>query len=347
MCSRARRNPGEHVPRSERTHDVQAVSLGTFKALPAGEAMSAAPSTSELLLLFDQQRARSKQRELGWSEVGGCRKRAGYRMGGYEPTNPSASMQAILGSAIHDAVAKAVETVANGSYLTELEVDYAGVVGHLDRFHKPTGTLIDVKSTSSRWLEHILLHGPDDQHKMQLAGYAAALVKAGHEVKRVRIDYIARDTGKEHAWPSPEGMPFSTTWVREAVAWLKQVKEADLSMLPRDYLPDSAFCGTCPFRDPCWDGHTPDLEPLKILFAENPDAGKWADDLWQAREDAKDAKKREAWSKGAIEALRPLAGTGRVQCGERTIDFRANGVYFVSGASPIPAVGYDEAGDAA
>lgn len=306
-----------------------------------------APTTSSLLLLFDKQRARSQQTTIGWSEIGGCRKRAGYRFAGYEPTNESASMQAMLGSAIHEAVNQAVNTIANGSYLTESEIEFAGIPGHLDRFHFESKTLVDVKSTSSRWLEHIKLNGPDDPHKMQLAGYAAGLVKAGHDVQRVRIDYIARDTGEEYNWPTLEGVGFSPTWVREAVAWIKQVKEADLSMLPRDYMPDSAFCKNCPFRDPCWDGHTPDLEPLEILYAENPDAGKWADELWQARQDKSAAEKREKLSKGAIEALRPLAGTGRVQCGDRTIDFRANGVYFVSGASPIPAVGYDEAGDAA
>lgn len=302
-----------------------------------------APATSELLLLFDQTRARSQQTALGWSEVGGCRKRAGYRIRGIEPTNPSASMQAILGSAVHDAVARAIEKVANGSYLTELEVTYAGIVGHLDRFHTPTGTLVDVKSTSSRWLEHVKMHGPDDAHKMQLAGYAAALTKAGHDVRRVRIDYIARDTGEEWPWPSPDGAPFSPVWVREALAWIRQVRDTDLDMLPRDYLPGSVFCNNCPFRDPCWNGYSEDRRTLAVLFAENPDAARWADELWRARNDEKAAKERAKRAAGALEAVRPLDGTGRVQCGEHTIDFRANGVYFVSGASPQLAVGYDEA----
>lgn len=309
-----------------------------------------APSTSDLLLLFDQQRARSQQRELGWSDVGTCRRRAGYRLAGVEPTNPSASMQAILGTAVHDAVAKAVDVVANGSYVTEAEVIYAGVVGHLDRFHKPTGTLVDVKTTSSRWLEHIKLHGPDDPHKMQLAGYAAALVGEGHEVKRVRIDYIARDTGEEWPWPGPDGAPFSAVWVKAALAWLREVRDTELDMLPRDYLPDSPFCGNCPFLDTCWEGHVTGRGPLSVLYVEDPDAAKWADDLWEARNDKKDAEKRAKIAAGALEALRPMAGTGRVQCGERTIDFRSNGVYFVSGAARQPAVGYDEgdeAGDAA
>jgi len=302
-----------------------------------------APSTSELLLAYDKQRARSQQTAIGWSDVGVCRKRAGYRMRGVEPTNPSASMQALLGTAVHDAVAHAVETVANGSYLTEVEVNYAGVLGHLDRFHKPTNTLIDVKSTSSRWLEHIKLHGPDDAHKMQLAGYAAALVKEGHEVKRVRIDYIARDTGEEWHWPSDEGAPFSATWVKEALGWLQQVRDTDLDMLPRDYMPDSAFCRSCPFRDPCWEGHALDSrEALAVLFSEDPDAAKWAEELWVSRQEEKAAKARAKKAAAALEAVRPV-NDGRVQVGERTLDFRSNGLYFVSGASPQPAVGYEEA----
>lgn len=177
---------------------------------------------------------------------------------------------------------------------------------------------------------------------MQTAGYAAALVKAGHDVKRIRIDYIARDTGEEYNWPSLEGAPLASAWIREALAWLKSVRDTDLDMLPRDYFPDSAFCRQCPFRDPCWDGHSADREPLKILYVEDPDAAKWAEKLWDARADEKDAKRRAEESRGALEALRPMAGTGRVQCGERVLDFRTNGVYFVSGAAPQPAVGYED-----
>lgn len=304
------------------------------------------PTTSELLLLWDQQRDRSKQTTLGWSEVGGCRKRAGFRIAGTPPTNPSSSMQAILGTAVHDAVAGAIETVANGSYLTEAEVTYAGVVGHLDRLHIPTGTLVDVKTTSSRWLEHIKLHGPDDPHRMQLAGYAAALSVEGHDVKRLRIDYIARDTGEEYNWPNLDGAPFAAMWVREALAWLKLVRDTPLDMLPRDYLPDSNFCRNCPFRDPCWDGHVVDRNPLTVLYVEDPDAEKWAEQLWTARAEEKDAKQRAKVAVGALEALRPMDGTGRVQCGKHTLDFRTNGVYFVSGATPQPSVGYED-GDAA
>jgi CRISPR/Cas system-associated exonuclease Cas4 (RecB family) len=306
----------------------------------------APPRTSDLLLLWDQQRDRSKQTVIGWSEIGGCRKRAGYRLAGTTPTNPSSSMQAILGTAVHDAVAGAIETVANGSYITEAEVAYAEVVGHLDRFHIPTGTLVDVKTTSSRWLEHIKLHGPDDSHRMQLAGYAAALTKEGHTVRRMRIDYIARDTGEEFNWPNVEGAPFIATWVREGLNWLKQVRDTDLDMLPRDYMPDSNFCRNCPFRDPCWEGAPSERTPLSVLYIEDPDAEKWADALWTARAEEKDAKTRAKKAAGALEALRPMDGTGRVQCGERTLDFRTNGIYFVSGAAPIPAVGFEDGDEA-
>lgn len=301
-----------------------------------------APTTSALLLEYDKGRARTQQVALGWSDVGVCRKRAGYRLGGYEPTNESASMQAMLGTAIHDAVAHAIDEVADGDYLTEQEVSYAGVLGHLDRFHLVSKTLIDVKSTSSRWLEHIKLHGPDDPNKMQLSGYAAGLIKAGHDVQRIRIDYIARDTGEEYNWPSLEGAPVSTQWVREAVAWIQQVKETPLAMLPRDHMPESPFCANCPFRDPCWEGHSADREPLKVLYTENPDAAAWAEELWQAKKARTDAEKIEKRCRGALEAIRPLGGTGRVQAGNHTLDFRVNGIYFVSGGSPKPALGYDE-----
>lgn len=53
-------------------------------------------TTADLLLEWDRSRPRSRQRELGWSELGGCRRRAGYRLAGVEPTNPGGDRKSVV-----------------------------------------------------------------------------------------------------------------------------------------------------------------------------------------------------------------------------------------------------------
>lgn len=258
-------------------------------------------TTVDLLLDWDRTRPRSRQRELGWSEVGGCERRAGYRLAGTEPTNPGGSVQAVLGTAIHDAVQQRLnETAAEGD-LVEYAVTFAGIPGHIDRYEADTCTLVDVKTTTSRWLEHIKKYGPDRDHLWQFNGYAAALIQQGIKVRRIVGDYIARDTGELYRWV---GRP-DIEQVRAALAWLTKVRNAELTMLPREYDPDGPFCEHCPFFNVCWDGHVSNRDLLSVLYQEDPDAVAWLEKLETARADIKDGKAREKVAKGALDALRP------------------------------------------
>ncbi|OZM74019.1 hypothetical protein CFN78_06950 [Amycolatopsis antarctica] len=261
-------------------------------------------TTADLLLEWDRERPRSRQRELGWSEVGGCRRRAGYRLAGTEPTNPGGSVQAVLGTAIHEAVQQRLNETAGPDDLVEVAVEFAGIPGHIDRYEADTETLVDVKTTSSRWLETIKVEGPTRSHLWQINGYAAALLMQKGKAVRVRrivIDYIARDTGELWRWT---GTPDPAA-VREAMTWLKAVRATPVEMLNRDYSPDGPFCGHCPFFDTCWDGHVSDRDLRSVLYMEDPDAAGWAEKLHQARADKKAAETREDEAKGALDALRP------------------------------------------
>lgn len=270
-----------------------------------------APTTAELLLRWDQRRPRSQQTEIGMSEIGGCRRRAGYRLAGTTPTNTSGSVQAVMGSAVHHAV----ETVhremqAEGQIpaedLVEYPVRFAGVLGHIDRYIAADAALLDVKTTSDRWLQHIKIHGPDRAHLWQTHLYGAALVAEGRAVRRIVIDYLARDTGDNHRVEQP----FQPSIVSEALDWLDTVRTTPLEFLNRDYDPQSSFCQHCPFRDDCWAGGVAARDERSVLYVEQPDAAKWAEQLWQAREAAAAAKKLEDEAKGALDALRPIDERG-------------------------------------
>ncbi|MFJ8815469.1 CRISPR-associated protein Cas4 [Amycolatopsis thermoflava] len=266
-------------------------------------------TTADLLLEWDRTRPRSRQRELGWSEVGGCRRRAGYRLAGVEPTNPGGSVQAVLGTAIHEAVQQRLNETAGPDDLVEHPVEFAGIPGHIDRYEADTETLVDVKTTSTRWLEHIKVEGPSRSNLWQVNGYAAALMaQSGMKVRvrRIVIDYIARDTGELHRWvgePDPQQ-------VRAALEWLRTVRETPVEWLNRDYAPDGPFCQHCPFFDTCWDGAVTGRDPRSVLLVEDQDAAGWAEKLYRARQDKKDATAREEEAKGALDALRPnVTGT--------------------------------------
>lgn len=277
------------------------------------------------------------------SEVGTCRRYAGYRLAHTPPSDAGGSVVAAIGSAVHDALDDILGQLAEagempGIQLTR-EVRYAGLVGHFDRFED--GVICDSKTTSSRWLEQILLNGPDLRHLYQVHLYGAALVKEGHEVKGVQIDYLARDTGQEWSYHGPF---LPGRYVREALQWLKNVRETPLEMLPRDYLPSSTVCHTCRFASICWPYGLEGRGAAKVLMTQVGGAAKAAQDLWEARQAKKAAEEKEKVARAALEDARPLEGVGLVDAGEHRLAFRSNGLYFVSKQSTgrTPAVGYEE-----
>lgn len=272
-------------------------------------------TTAALLLEWDRRRPRSQQAELGMSEVGGCRRRAGYRLTGTAPTNPGGSVQAVLGTAIHEAVAKVLHDMQAAGIIPpdaaiEEEVRFAGIVGHFDRYED--GILSDTKTTSDNWLTHIEVHGPDRQHVWQVNLYAAALIRSGRPVRTLVLDYIARDTGRDWQWrgtPDPQQ-------VRDALRWLEAIRAVDVDMLNRDYAPDTSFCQHCPFYATCWDGAVPGRDPRSVLLVEDPDAVRWARQLEDARQVKASAEALEKEAKGALDALRPNeSGTELVDVG--------------------------------
>lgn len=283
---------------------------------------STTPTTSQLLLEWDRRRGRSQQRELGMSEIGECRRRAGYRLADTEPSNAGSSVQAVMGTAIHESVASVLkqlqaEGVIPAEDLIEQEVRFAGVLGHLDRHESAIATLVDVKTTSSNWLRHIKTYGADQQHIWQASLYAAALIHMGLAVRQIRIDYLARDTGEEY----PAVHDFDPQHVADALAWLKNVRETPLEMLARDRAPDGPFCGHCPFFDTCWSGGRAERDKRSVLLIEAPeDTQKWAEQLWQGRQLAKRGKELADEAKGVLDALRPDLEEGEsaiVDCGWR------------------------------
>jgi len=272
------------------------------------------PSTAELLLKADWERPRSRQRALGVSDLGGCRRRAGYTVHGYPPEKPSGSVQAVIGTAVHDAVDRALlrmrdEGLIPADSVINEEVQFGGVLGHPDLYVRPV--LRDVKTVGyDMQVANYRLNGPPRRHLWQVQVYAAALIVRGLDVEQVQLDYLVRDSGNTWMWSGP----FDYAAVTEAMQWLEQVRETPLEWLARDFAPDSAQCRNCPFSGTCWEGHVIDRDERSVLLVEDQDAAGWAKRLAAAREAKKQAEAEEALAKGALDALRPnTSGRGEVQ----------------------------------
>lgn len=241
------------------------------------------------------------------SEVGGCQRRAGYRLAGVEPTDPSGSIQAIMGTAIHAAIESVFHEMQQAGEipaddLVEYEVRFAGILGHLDRYRAADATVDDTKTTTKRRIDWIKVHGPDRPHLWQLMLYGAALIQEGRPVRHIAIEYIARDTGDTHRVERP----FDPKVVKDAVEWVRNIREVgDPEMLNRDYAPDSPFCGGCAFRSLCWGNAVVDRNPLSALYVEDPNALEWAKKLAKGRALKKAGEAMEKEARGALDALRP------------------------------------------
>lgn len=272
------------------------------------------PSTAELLLEADWKRPRSQQLGMGVSDLGGCRRRAGYKLAGYKPAKPSGSIQAVIGTSIHDKIDAELTAmrdqgiIPTDSVINEA-VYFGGLVGHPDLYVR--GVLRDIKTLGySTQLANAKLYGPKKQHLWQVMVYAAACIIAGRPVHTVQIDYLVRDSGESWIW---EG-PFDYEQVREAMQWLESVRETPLEFLARDFAPDSATCKGCPFFGACWSGHVMDRDERSVLLVTDDDAIQWAVRLEVARERIKNAKEEEALAKGVLDGLRPNSeGKGEVK----------------------------------
>jgi len=262
------------------------------------------PTTTELLLEWDAHRERSLQAEMGMSALGGCRRQAGYMLAGTEREQSSGSVQAVMGTAVHETAAEAARQsikIPPHAFVETKDIWFAGLRGHPDLFVEPI--LRDIKTTGrSSMLALWKAQGPPKRHVWQVSFYGAGLIVDGHKVERLQIDYLARDSGDTWLWEAP----FRMEPVREAMNWLTMVRSTPADMLARDFRPGSPQCDSCPFARRCWqDQAVPGRDLRSVLYIENPDAAEWARRLEDARARKKQAEMDEADAKGALDALRP------------------------------------------
>ncbi len=280
------------------------------------------PTTTELLLRWDAQRPRSRQQAMGMSKLGSCRRQAGYHLQGYpqDVGYEDSGIQNVIGTSLHETAAEAAQMFLPDALAEEIEVRFGGLVGHPDLYLD--GVVRDIKTVGyAMQLEQRRQNGPPLRERYQVHTYGAGLRMAGWAVHTVQIDYIDRGSGEEYLFEEP----WDVEVVREAMAWLEQVRTTSVSLLSRDYRPESAFCEHCPWFRQCWNAE-PGKDPRSVLFRDDPDAARWMGQLAGAQAARKRAGEDEADAKGALDVLRTVSRPGEsevvaVPGAERAVKF--------------------------
>jgi CRISPR/Cas system-associated exonuclease Cas4 (RecB family) len=212
----------------------------------------------------DANKSRSKQTQVGPSEIGGCRRKVWYRLNDQPETNfQLKKLAAIMGTAIHSEIEKSIEAIdPNGEkYWVETEVEYDGIKAHIDLFIPETGSVVDWKTVKVKNLSYF----PSAQQRWQVQVYGYLLEKSGKaKVKDVNLVAIARDGDESDVRIHTE--PYDEVMALEALQWLANVKALTEAPAPEK---DANFCKNyCQYYDASGEMGCVGLIKERIVLSE-------------------------------------------------------------------------------
>jgi hypothetical protein len=131
---------------------------------------------------LDAARMRSQQREIGGSDLPGCRSEMGFLLRGDPPSDERDNWRAITGTAMHAWLSnlRLYQTAEAGEKASfDLEVNYRGITGHADEVNFSRGEVTDYKFPSKR--SALIWDDPDVQAErfVQVHVYGAAVMQTG------------------------------------------------------------------------------------------------------------------------------------------------------------------------
>lgn len=192
-----------------------------MKTLTAGQTIIKA------LLAQDAQRPRSLQEEVGVSSLGGCRAQVWHAYKKTPKTNLNTShLAAIMGTAIHSAMDKALESFSFGTYQTEVLTSYEGMDGHIDWYWEEHYEVVDLKTGQKKNAGKF----PEFFQWWQVMVYAYYLIKEGKRVDTVTLVMIMRDGNEKDVLEVSR--PYDESVALEALAWYEDVKSREEAPAP-------------------------------------------------------------------------------------------------------------------
>jgi len=219
----------------------------------------------------DAGRARSKQTQVGPSELGGCRRKVWYRLNDQPETNDNElKLSAIMGTAIHAEIEKAITIVdpKGEKYWVETSVEYNGMKAHIDLYIPETGDVIDWKTVKVKNLSYF----PSLQQRWQVQVYGYLLDKSGKGKPRtVNLVAIARDGDERDVKVHSE--PYDPKLAEDALNWLSAIKESADAPEPER---DQNYCKFyCKYFDESGEMGCTGLKKERIkegeVFIDNPE----------------------------------------------------------------------------
>jgi len=194
---------------------------------------------------------RTLQVEIGPSSIGDCRRKVWHQIKGTPETNPDTEiLAAMLGRFIHtglDEVLLGEDNPFVKNFLTELEVEYNGLKGHVDLYVESEGLVCDFKTTSKKNLKNF----PSQQNIYQIQVYAYLLKWGmGYDVKEVSLVVFPRDGRMDEV--GLYRADYDELEALKGIAWLDELKDLVASGgRPPEPERSLAFCPRyCKYFDP-------------------------------------------------------------------------------------------------
>lgn len=212
------------------------------------------------LSAYNDSRERSQQKQIGVSQLGGCRRQVWYQLQDTNKTNDTLKLPALMGTGIHKMIEEALllDVKQNwAEYLIEMEVEYSGLKGHIDLFIPEIGAVIDWKTTKLKNLDYF----PSKQQRWQVHTYAYLLEKNGYNPKTVTLVAIPRDGDERQIKIHTE--EYSEDIAAEAWAWYQDIQQRTEVPEPERYA--AQFCKFyCPYYGENCGGKGKDTAEITI-----------------------------------------------------------------------------------
>jgi len=245
----------------------------------------------KLLVDADNARPRSQQKAIGVSALGSCRRQVWHQLQGDLETNPTLRLAAILGTAIHTAIEKALP---NDGALIEHRVEVDGYPPATIDYYKD-GEVVDWKTITLKNVDYFV----SKQKRWQVQSYAYLLSLTGVEVHTVTLVGIPRDGNENDIVVYSE--PFDKNVALEAFDWLKQIEDA--TEAPQPEREPATFCKKyCGFYGSVCNGISKDQSGEAIVDVTATEAAK------RYKELSVEIKNLEAEKDAAKSALEGVAG---------------------------------------
>ena len=254
----------------------------------------------------EESRGRGKQKQIGPSELGGCRRKVWYRLNDQPETNDAElKLAAIMGTAIHSAIESAF--AGDNSILLEQTVEYGGMKAHVDAFVPDTGDVIDWKTVKAKNLGYF----PSQQQRWQVQVYGYLIDKAGKGKPRtVNLVAIPRDGDERDIKVHSE--PYDESVALEALNWLAAIKESKEAPAPER---DESYCKFyCKFYDATGEmgcvGLKKGLTKSELPEIEDSDADKNALEYLQLDSQIKELTERKEAIRDSLTGLLGVTKSG-------------------------------------